>query len=598
MQKEVALKLIAARLRHHVLHMTTRAGSGHATSSLSMAELMSCLFFSEMRYNVKNPFDLANDEFVLSKGHAAPILWASYAEAGIIPFSSLASYRNFNSNLEGHPTPRMPWVKVATGSLGQGLSAGVGMALALRLHKSPARVFVMLGDGECSEGSVWEAAALADKNKLDNLVAIVDCNRLGQSGESLHGSHVNHWKDKFDAFGWNTVVLDGHNINEVIAGFAHLKKTKGPSVFLAKTIKGKGVSFLEDKEGWHGKALSPEELILALCELGPLPNVVAKKFVQKPRVSLKPKASKISFPSVNYRKGFLVSTREAYGSMLAKLGSNKQAVALDGDVKNSTFAEKFKALYPDRFIDSFIAEQNMVGMAVGFAAKCFVPFVSTFGAFFTRAHDQLRMAAISNSNIKLVGSHAGVSIGEDGPSQMGLEDFALFRSLPNSVVLCPSDAVCAEKCTALLAQHKGLSYLRTGRPKLPVFYNSDEKFHVGGCKVFHAKNAKFLIIATGITVYEAFKAACILERKNIHATVIDAYSIKPLDSKTILKHAKNKKVIVVEDHYAEGGLGEAVASLGIPITHLCVKEVPRSGSPEVLREKYKIDAKVIIEAVK
>ncbi len=592
------LSLIANRLRHHVLYMTTHAGSGHATSCLSMAELMSCLFFSEMRFNVKSPFDLANDEFVLSKGHASPILWAALAEAGILKFSELASYRSFNSNLEGHPTPRMPWVKVATGSLGQGLSAGVGMALALNLHKSPAKVFVMLGDGECAEGSVWEAAALARKENLSNIVAIVDCNRLGQSGESLHGAAVGMWQKKFAAFGWNAVVLDGHNVKEILAGFAHLKKAKGPSVIIAKTVKGKGVSFLEDKEGWHGKALIPEELILALCELGPLPNVMAKKFVQK-RISLKPKSFSFSFPGVNYRKGALVSTREAYGFMLAKLGKNKFAVALDGDVKNSTFAEKFKSLYPARFIDSYIAEQNMVGMAVGFAAKGFVPFVSTFGAFLTRAHDQLRMAAISNSNIKIIGSHSGVSIGEDGPSQMGLEDFALFRSLPNSVILCPSDAVCAEKCTALLAQNKGLSYLRTGRPKLPVFYNSKEKFSIGGCKVFPAKKSRILIIATGICVYEAFKAVCLLERKNIQAAVIDAYSIKPLDSKTIRKHAKNKRVIVVEDHYAEGGLGEAVASLGIPIKHLCIKEIPRSGSPEVLREKYKIDAKAIFnEALK
>lgn len=595
MQKEEMLSLIANRLRHHVLYMTSRAGSGHATSCLSMADLMACLFFSEMRYNVKNPFDLANDEFILSKGHASPILWAVLAEAGVIPFSNLASYRTFSSNLEGHPTPRMPWVKVATGSLGQGLSAGVGMALALKMHKSPAKVFVMLGDGECAEGSVWEAAALADKNKLENLVAVVDCNRLGQSGESLHGSNCGHWKKKFEAFGWTAKIIDGHNIKEILKALS--ERHKSSFVIIAKTVKGKGVSFLEDKEGWHGRALSPEELILALCELGPLPNINARKFVKK-RKSLHLKHFSLPVPKISYRKNALVSTREAYGSMLSKLGKNKNVVALDGDVKNSTFSELFKKAYPSRFVESFIAEQNMVGMAMGLAAKGFIPFVSTFGAFFTRAHDQLRMASISKLNLKCVGSHAGVSVGEDGPSQMGLEDFALFRSLPDSVVLCPSDAVCAEKCTVLLAQHKGVSYLRTGRPKLPVFYDSNEQFSIGGCKVFPAKKAKILIIATGIAVYEAFKAVCMLAKKGIFATLIDAYSIKPLDSKTIIKHSKNKKVIVVEDHYAEGGLGEAVASLGIPITHLCIKEIPRSGSSEVLREKYKIDAKAICEVLK
>ena len=594
MQKEVVLQQIANRLRHHVLHMTTRAGSGHPTTCLSSAEIMACLFFSDMKYNAKHPQDLANDEFILSKGHAAPILWAAYAEAGVIPFAELSKFRTFESQLEGHPTPRMPWVKVATGSLGQGLSIGVGMALAQRLHKSNAKTFVLVGDGECAEGSVWEAASLAAKLHVSNLVAIVDCNRLGQSGESLHGKHADVWKKKFESFGWSAKVIDGHNIKEILRAFAEKKKC--PVVIIAKTVKGKGVSFLEDKEGWHGKALSPGELIDALRELGPLPGIDAKKFVHH----RKPMAQKLSWlgvPAVSYKHGDQVATREGYGTMIAKLGKNPRIVALDGDVKNSTFAEKFKSLYPARFVDSFIAEQNMVGMAMGFAAKGFVPFASTFAAFLTRAHDQLRMAAISRLNLKCVGSHAGVSIGEDGPSQMGLEDLALFRSLPESTVLYPCDAVSAEKCTALLAQSTGIGYLRTTRPKTSVIYKSADLFVIGGSKLI-VKGKDLLIIAAGITVHESLKAAKLLKKKGISASVLDAYSIKPLDAKTIKVQAKGKQVIVVEDHYAQGGLGEAIASSGISITHLCIKEIPRSGKADVLLAKYGIDAKAIVAAVK
>ncbi|HLC32691.1 MAG TPA: transketolase, partial [Candidatus Nanoarchaeia archaeon] len=591
------LKQIANRLRHHVLHMTTRAGSGHPTTCLSSAELMACLFFSEMKYNVNNPQDLANDEFVLSKGHAAPILWAAYTEAGIVPFQDLSKFRTFSSSLEGHPTPRMPWVKVATGSLGQGLSAGIGMAIAQRLHNSPARTFVLMGDGECAEGSVWEAASLAQKQQLSNLVAIIDVNRLGQSGESLHGKHADVWKKKFESFGWNTLVVDGHHVPSILAAFKHFQTLKCPSVLIAKTIKGRGVSFLEDKEGWHGKALSPVELIDALRELGSIPSVDAKKLVQHPKKSIKQTASWITVPQIHYKLGEQVATREAYGSMLAKLGKYSRIVVLDGDVKNSTFAEKFKAIYPRRFVDSFIAEQNMVGMAMGLAAKGLIPFASTFAAFLTRAHDQLRMAAISRLNLKCVGSHAGVSIGEDGPSQMGLEDIALFRSLPESVVLYPCDAVSAENCTALLAQSKGVGYLRTTRPKTSVIYKSTDSFNIGGSKLL-VRGKDVLIIAAGITVHESLKAAQLLKQKGISASVLDAYSIKPLDAKTIRAQAKGKQVIVMEDHYAQGGLGEAVASLGIPITHLCVKEIPRSGKADVLLAYYKIDADAICKAVK
>jgi len=598
MQKEDALRGIAKRLRIHSLRMTTKAGSGHPTTCLSMAELMACLFFDEMRYNVKDCNDLANDEFVLSKGHASPILWAAYAEAGIIPIKKLEEYRQYPSPLEGHPAPNMPWVKAATGSLGQGLSIGVGMAIAIKMRRLGSRVFVMLGDGECAEGSIWEAAEIAKKQNLSNIVAIMDCNRLGQSGESLHGHDVKKWQQKFASFGWNTFLCDGHNVHEILEALSEARTTHGPSIIIAKTVKGKGVPFLENKEGWHGKALKQDELVKALVGLGPMPEIDSKKFVTKPPKARPEKLKEKSPAGPKYKIGDMVATREAYGAMLEKLGINDRVVALDGDVKNSTFSEKFKSFYPERFIDCYIAEQNMIGMAIGMATKGFIPFASTFGAFFTRAHDQLRMAAISRANIKLSGSHVGVSIGEDGPSQMGLEDLSLFRCLPESVVLYPCDAVSAEKCAWLLAIHKGIGYVRTTRSKTPVIYGNNEHFRIGGSKIVRRSfRDKALIIAAGITVHEAIKAADELRKQKIFARVIDAYSIKPLDE-SIRSAAKGRKVIVVEDHYPEGGLGEAVASLGIPITHLCIKDIPRSGKPETLLHAYKIDAEAIIKAVK
>ncbi len=599
MEKEVVLAGIAKRLRVHSLQMTTRAGSGHATTCLSMAELMACLFFDEMRYNIKNPNDDANDEFVLSKGHASPILWATHAEAGIIPLKKLEEYRQYPSPLEGHPTPNMPWIKAATGSLGQGLSVGVGMAVAMRMRKIGARVFVMLGDGECAEGSVWEAVEIAKKQDLSNIVAVVDCNRLGQSGESLHGHDVRKWQEKFASFGWNTFVVDGHSVKEILYAFSEVRTMHGPSVIIAKTLKGKGVSFLENKEGWHGKALKFDELQVALTELAPISSFDARPFVRAPPKARPEKFKEKSPVPPKYKVGDLVATREAYGTMLEKLGINERVVALDGDVKNSTFSEKFKSFYPERFVECFIAEQNMIGMAVGLSAKGFIPFASTFGAFFTRAHDQLRMAAISRSNIKLCGSHVGVSIGEDGPSQMGLEDIALFRCLPNSVVLYPSDAVSAEKCTQLLANYTGIGYLRTSRPKSPVLYGNGESFKIGGSKLVRRSfRDKVLIITAGVTVHEAVKASDDLRSEKKFVRVIDAYSVKPLDAKTILSAAKGKKVIVVEDHYPEGGLGESVASLGIPITHLAVRDIPRSGKPEILMHAYRLDSEAIKSAVK
>ncbi|MCX6709240.1 MAG: transketolase, partial [Candidatus Woesearchaeota archaeon] len=463
--------------------------------------------------------------------------------------------------------------------------------------KLGSRVFVLMGDGECAEGSVWEAVAVAKKLDLSNIIAVLDCNRLGQSGESLHGYDVKKWQQKFAGFGWNVFVVDGHDVHMILEALSAARASHGPSIIIAKTIKGKGVSFLENKEGWHGKALKFDELQKALQELGPMPQVDSAKLVT---VSPKARPEKLNEKSPvgpKYKVGDLVATREAFGVMLEKLGVNQRVVALDGDVKNSTFSEKFKEFYPERFVDCFIAEQNMVGMASGLAVKGFIPFASTFAAFLTRAHDQLRMAAISRSNIKLCGSHAGISIGEDGPSQMGLEDLAMFRSLPNSVVLYPCDAVSAEKCTQLLANHDGIGYLRTSRPKTPVIYENNESFEIGGCKVVRRSfRDKIAIITAGVIVHEAVKASDALKKDKKFVRVIDAYSVKPLDEKTLRSVANKMKVIVVEDHYPEGGLGEAVAGLGIPITHLCVREIPRSGNAEDLMRVNQIDAEAITRA--
>lgn len=591
MNKIKALELIAKRLRIHSLQMTTRAKSGHPTTCLSSAELISCLFFDEMRYNIKYPEDTGNDEFILSKGHASPILWAAFAEARIIPFKDLESYRQINSKLEGHPTPRMPWIKYATGSLGQGLGIGLGMAEAVKIQKLGSRVYVMLGDGECAEGSVWEAAELATKLKTDNLTAIIDINRLGQSGESLHGHDIKKWKAKWDAFGWKTLVIDGHNIPQILNAFKKAKKQKGPVVILAKTLKGKGLKFLENREGWHGKPLNDEQLAFALSELGPMPDIDSRFYLNKPRYDKSIKHSIKKIPITKYEKKDLVATRVAFGKMLSKMGINEKVVAIDGDTKNSTYTLDFFEKYPQRSFECFIAEQNMISIAQGLSAKGLIPFAATFGAFFTRAHDQIRMAGIAGANINLVGSHVGVSIGEDGPSQMALEDISMMRSIPDSTVLYPSDGISAEALTELMINNKGINYLRTSRPKTSIIYKNNEKFKIGGSKTL-LKGGKTVVIAAGITVHEAL--ATNTKKK---FTLIDAYSVKPLD-KNLVSLCKGKKVIVVEDHYPEGGLAEAVMSLGIKVNkHLCVKKVSRSGSKEALMKYHGIDSISIKKAI-
>ncbi len=450
---------MADKLRIHSLNMTTTAGSGHPSTCLSAAEIMSVLFFAVLG---------RDDEFILSKGHAAPILWAAFAEAGLIPRDELTTLRRIDSVLEGHPTCRMPLIQVASGSLGQGLNAGVGMALAKRLDRAPGRVFVLQGDGETSEGSVWEAADCAAGCELDNLAVIVDANRLGQSGPTRHGHDLAAYQNKFSAFGWETVVVDGHDVAELREALSRPGGAGKPLAVIARTFKGRGVSLLEDKEGWHGKPLNATELQAALAEIGKADVTLPCGY--SPR---RPSFAFHDYPANAYAKDDMVSTRVAYGKALLALGgADERVVAIDGDVKNSTMAEDFFKAFPKRSFEAYIAEQNMAGMAMGLSAMGYVPFVATFAAFLTRAHDFIRMAQYSGSNIKFVGSHAGVSIGADGPSQMGLEDLSMFLAMPEALVLYPSDAVSCDKLVREMARHQGISYLRTTRDKTAVLYDN------------------------------------------------------------------------------------------------------------------------------
>ena len=598
---------IANQLRIHSIAATTAAGSGHPTSCASAADLVAALFFGQMRYDPKDPHYANNDRFILSKGHAAPLLYAAWAENGVVPISELTKLRELGNDLEGHPTPRLPFVDVASGSLGQGLSIGVGMALNARLDKFDYLTYVLLGDGECAEGSVWEAASLAGTYKLNNLVALIDVNRLGQSQETAFGHHTEVYEKRFQAFGWRTEVIDGHDMEEILEVLAAAGLGHQPLAIIAKTQKGHGIAIASDKDAWHGKALSKDEAQVAIAELQPkaqsgLGVEIAKPTQVTPPVTTAP----ASYPQINYKLGDKIATREAYGAALVRIGeADQRVVAMDGDTKNSTYAEKFYKKFPERFTECFIAEQNLVGVAIGFGCMGKVPFASTFAAFFSRAHDQIRMGAISHANIKLVGSHVGVSIGEDGGSQMALEDLAMMRALPGSVVLYPSDAVCAEKCLEEMAKSKGIGYLRTSRPKTPVIYNNDEPFPIGGAKILkQAASDKVTVVSGGVTLFEALKAVEILAKDGITITIIDAYSIKPL-AKDLIRDAAQKTrniVLTVEDHYPEGGLGDAVAGElsadGIKVHKLAVFELPRSGKPEELMAKYGLDAAAIAKKVK
>jgi len=599
------LKGIANQLRIHSIEATTAAGSGHPTSCCSAADIVAALFFGYMKYDPKNPHYYNNDRFILSKGHAAPLLYAAWAENGFVPIPELLKLRKFGNDLEGHPTPRLAFVDVATGSLGQGLGVGVGMALAARQDKLDYNTFVLMGDGEIAEGAVWEAASLAGYYKLNNLIGIVDANRLGQSDPTAFGHNINIYRDRFKAFGWRVEEIDGHDIEEIIEVLGGVGLDEKPLAIIAKTYKGAGVSFLQDKEGWHGKTLNADEAARAVAELQPSAKSGLGVVIPAPsHLSAPNLPAPAGYPAISYKLGDQIATREAYGTALTRIGgADLRVVALDGDTKNSTYAEKFFKQFPERSIECFIAEQNLVAVSIGFATRGHVPFASTFAAFFTRAADHIRVAGISQSNIKLVGSHVGISIGEDGPSQMALEDLALMRAIVGSTVLYPADAVATEKLMEQMALHKGVCFLRTGRPKTPVIYGNDEQFPIGGAKVLRTGD-KVTVVAAGVTLFEALQAADQLKHEGINITVVDAYSIKPLGKADILAAAQktHNTIITVEDHYAEGGLGDAVAgelsSEGIKVHKLAVNGIPRSGHAAELMAAFGIDAAAIVKKVK
>ncbi len=683
MDKEL-LQKICTLLRYDILTSTTAAQSGHPTSSLSAVELMATLFFGGFLSQDIHDFKrIENDRVIFSKGHASPLLYALYHAAGVLKYDELLTLRKFGSRLQGHSTPDLPFVDVATGSLGQGLSIGVGMALGIRLHTPiPSRegnqrgvlhkmphVFVLLGDSELAEGQNWEAAQIASYYKLNNLMAIIDVNRLGQRGETMLEWDLKTYEKRFQAFGWNTVVVkDGHDIKQVYDAFrtvetrhaSSLQKLQKPTVIIAKTIKGKGVSFLEDKPGWHGKPVPKEQLEEALHELGSI-DLSLKGKIKSPQFRLpsSPITQSSTLQSHPYPPASLYSTREAFGDALLDIGcENNQVVALDAEVGNSTYTEKFAKKFPERFFQCYIEEQHMASSALGLAKIGFTPYISSFAAFLTRAFDQIRMAQYSlSTTMNIVGSHCGVSIGEDGASQMGLEDIAMMRAIRESTVLYPSDAVSIYKLTKAMATHPGINYLRTTREKTPILYDKKEEFPIGGLKIHYPKfklqNSKLksnsnsqnsktisaVIIAAGITVHVALKAQKILAKKGILVTVVDLYSIKPIDAETLQKLVKKTPhVIVAEDHYECGGIGEAVLSalhskmddrkLRIDIedrrlkveknpsssfqpqnstfhslsstfhfTHLCVRKLPCSGTPQELLHFEHLDEESMVKAV-
>ena len=597
---------LGQQLRVDSIRCSAVTKSGHPTSSMSAADLTAVLLAKYLRYDFDDPENPNNDHLVFSKGHASPLLYALYKAAGAISDEELLTFRMFGSRLEGHPVPVLPWVDVATGSLGQGLPIGVGIALAgKRLDRLPYRTWVLCGDSETAEGSMWEAFEHAAFYELDNLTAIIDVNRLGQRGETMHGWDLDSYVDRASAFGWHTIAIDGHDPEEIDAAYAEAIATKGrPTAIVARTIKGKGVAAVEDKSGFHGKALDdPED---AVAELGGVRSIrvdVARPERQEPH---RFETKQLELP--HYDIGEEVATRKAYGEALAALGTGRgDVVALDGEVSNSTFAEIFAAAHPDRYFEMYIAEQQMIAAAVGLQVRDWVPFTSTFAAFFTRAYDFIRMAAVSRASLRLCGSHAGVSIGEDGPSQMGLEDLAMMRALHGSTVLYPCDANQTAKLVAAMADVEGISYLRTTRANTPVVYGPDESFAVGGARVLRSSEEdEVAIVAAGITLHEALEAADTLADDGVRARVIDAYSVKPIDVGTLREAAEatGGRLVVAEDHRPEGGLGEAVLSAFADaderprVVHLAVRELPLSGKPAELLAAAGIDAEHIADAAR
>lgn len=593
---------IAALMRYLILRSTTTAGSGHPTSSLSGVELVAGLLFGGFfRFNAARPGHPNNDRLIFSKGHAAPLLYAAWAAAGRVSEEELLSLRKFGSPLEGHPAMTFPYTEAATGSLGQGLSIGVGMALNARfLDRLPYRTYVLLGDSEMAEGAQWEAIALAAHYRLDNLIAMLDVNRLGQRGETMHGHDIGAYAEKVSAFGWETFSIDGHSFPEILNAYDRASKVRNrPAMIIAKTVKGRGVSFIEERNGWHGKALGREELGRALEEMGDVDRSI-RGTIALPEDRQPERAASRPVQGPVYPKERQVSTRLAYGRALARIFPEfPDMVVLDAEVSNSTYSEVFRDAWPGRFFEMFVAEQNMVGAAIGLSRRGKIPFVSSFAAFLTRAADQIRMSQYSDANIKFCGSHAGVSIGEDGPSQMGLEDLALFRSILGGVVLYPSDAVSTERLVEEAAGLRGIVYIRTTRRDTPVLYSAEERFQIGGSKVLRRSGKdRAAIVAAGITLHEALAAADMLAKEGIAVRVIDLYSIKPVDGETLRQAASDTGVIVTaEDHFAEGGLGEAVMSAiagrPVPVHLLAVRRMPKSGKPDELLEYEGISREAI-----
>lgn len=600
------LEGLAKLIRYYILVSTTEAGSGHPTSSLSAVDLMAGLMFGgTLRFDADDPKHPNNDRLIFSKGHASPLLYALWTAAGKVTERKLLTLRKFGSPLEGHPTVDFPYSEAATGSLGQGLSIGFGMALnAKYIDKLPYRTYVLLGDSEMAEGSQWEAMQLAVHYKLDNLIGILDVNRLGQRGETMYGHDLYAYEKRISAFGWETIVIDGHKLDEILSSYKKaLKVTDKPVMIIAKTIKGKGVSFIEDKDGWHGKALDKEQLDRALKEIGEVDKSLRGE-IAKPENLTPEKRSTQKPKDVSYPPDKPVATRKAYGNALERIFPEFPNMAvLDAEVSNSTYSEIFKKTFPDRFFEMYIAEQNMVGAALGLHCRDKIPFVSTFAAFFTRAYDQIRMCQYSKANIKFSGSHAGVSIGEDGPSQMGLEDIAMFRAVSDCVVFYPSDAISTERLVEEAARHKGMVYIRTTRKETPIIYKADDEFRIGGNKTLkQSDNDVITVISAGITLFEVLGACEELGREGTKVRVLDLYCIKPIDSKHLKKAVGTVKcVLTVEDHHPEGGIGEAVRSAldgnNIPVYSLCVRKTPKSGKPGELLEYEEISKKAIIKEV-
>ena len=607
MTDRISLEKLAKLIRYFILVSTTEAGSGHPTSSLSATDLLTALMFGGMfRFDTDDPDHPNNDRLVFSKGHASPLLYSLWAAAGKVSEEELLTLRKFGSPLEGHPTAVFPYADAATGSLGQGLAIGLGMALnAQYVDKLPYRTYVLLGDSEMAEGSQWESMQLAAHYKLGTLTGILDVNRLGQRGETMYGHDLDAYQRRISSFGWETIDVDGHDLDEILAAYKKsLQAGDKPVMIIARTIKGKGVSFIEDKNGWHGKTLDKEQLAMALKELGEVDRTI-RGGIPKPE-DLRPEGPEpVKAGDPSYPPDKAVATRKAYGNALVRIFPQfPDMVVLDAEVSNSTYSEIFGKKHPDRFFEMYIAEQNMAGAAVGLQCRGKIPFVSTFAAFLTRAYDQIRMGQYSDANIKFAGSHAGVSIGEDGPSQMGLEDIAMFRAILNSVVLYPSDAVSTERLVEAAASFKGIVYIRTTRKETPLLYGAGEDFRIGGSKVVKMSDKDVVaVIAAGITLHEALAAYEELRNGGILIRVIDLYSIKPLDKETLRRAAHvTGAIITVEDHFAEGGLGEAVRSatgdIDVPVFCLAVQRMPKSGRPDELLEYEGISKNAIIRKVK